>query len=407
MTASQFKTLQIINKMKHNLNRSLRFFVFRACITLIIMTTISSCTYVRRAIVHGKPNIDDYKIFANRKIETGTHQPWRLSKEYNRHKLPTTLVKGIEKYKTVAFLVAQNNEIKHESYWDGYNESSLSNSFSMAKSVIALLIGAAIDDGKIKSVDQKVSDFLPQFKDDLGAKLTIRHLLTMSAGLNWEESYAGLNAVTTRAYYGKNLEKIVRKMKVVTEPGVRNYYQSGSTQVLGFILEKVTGKTISAFASEKIWKPIGAKHPALWSLDKKEGHEKTYCCFNSNVRDFARLGQLILQKGKWQGRQIIPEKYITEAITPAKDLKAEEGDGMNNYYGFQFWYMEYKGLKIPYYRGILGQYIFVIPQKNAVVVRLGHERDSEYVDYFAPKDVVVYLEAALEILDEKESPSED
>lgn len=393
--------------MKQNLNHSLRLFVFRACTVLVIATIMSSCTHVRRAIVHGRPNIDDYKIFPNRTIETGKHQPWSLSKEYNQHKLSTTLTEGIEKYKTVAFLVAQNNEIKYESYWDGYKESSLSNSFSMAKSVIALLIGAAIDDGQIKNVDQKVSDFLPQFKDGLGAKLTIRHLLTMSAGLNWEESYAGINSVTTRAYYGKNLEKIVGKMKVVTEPGVRNYYQSGATQVLGFILEKATGKTISGLASEKIWKPIGAKHPALWSLDRKNGHEKTYCCFNSNVRDFARLGQLILQKGKWQGHQIISEKYITEAITPAINLKAEEGDGMNNYYGFQFWYMEYKGLKIPYYRGILGQYIFVIPQKNAVVVRLGHKRDNGYGGYFAPKDVEVYLDAALDILDEKESSSED
>lgn len=369
--------------------------------TFFIITSFPSHNYLRRAIYYNFVDLDDYKIFANRAIKTGTYQPWAKSINYNKKTPSQANLQKIESYETVAFLVLENSSIKYERYWGNYNDSSKSNSFSMAKSVISLLIGAAIDDGKIKSVDQKVADFLPQFKEGLNAELTIRHLLNMSSGLNWDESYAGPTSITTKAYYGKNLEKIVQQMKVVDKPGKRNNYQSGNTQVLAFLLEKATGKTIADYASEKLWKPLGARHEAFWSLDKESGHEKAYCCFNSNVRDFARLGQLILLKGRWQGRQIISEKYITEATTPAKELKAETGNKANNYYGFQFWILEYKGFKIPYMRGILGQYIFVIPQKNAVVVRLGHKRDPEYGAYVAPKDVYTYLDAALEILDKK------
>ena len=120
----------------------------------------------------------------------------------------------------------------------------------MAKSVISLLIGAAIDEGKIKSIDQKVGDFLPQFKEKgLNNRLTIRHLLSMSSGLNWDENYAGPTSMTTIAYYGKDLEKLMKEMKVVNTPGKKNMYQSGNTQVLAFILEKATGKTIADYAS--------------------------------------------------------------------------------------------------------------------------------------------------------------
>ena len=366
--------------------------------TFFIVTSFSSYNYLRGAIWYNYVDIDDYKIFHNRAIKTGKHQPWTNAADYNKKTPSEANIKKFEQYKTVSFLVLENNTVKYERYWEGYNESSKSNSFSMAKTVISLLIGAAIDEGKIKSADQKVNEFFPQFKGKFGNKLTIRHLLTMSSGFNWDESYAEITSITTKAYYGKDLERIVKQMKVIEEPGKRNNYQGGNTQVLAFIVEKATGKTIADYASEKLWVPMGAKHEALWSLDRKDGHEKAYCCFNSNARDFARLGQLILLKGKWQGKQLISEKYIEEATRPAKELKAETGQGMNNYYGFQFWYLEYKGLKIPYYRGILGQYIFVIPRKNAVVVRLGHDRDPVYGDFEAPNDVRVYLDAALEIL---------
>ncbi|EAY25884.1 beta-lactamase [Microscilla marina ATCC 23134] len=312
--------------------------------------------------------------------------------------LPVESLQSIKNYKTVAFLVVRNDSIQYEGYWDGHQQTSISNSFSMAKSVISLLVGIAIKEGKIKSIDQKVGDFLPQFKEGKSNQLSIRHLLTMSAGLSWNEGYSGLTSITTQAYYGQSLERVLKKANVVEKPGKRTNYQSGATQILGFILEKATGDSIAKYLSDKLWKPLGAHKKALWSLDTKNGHEKAFCCFNSTARDFARLGLLVLNKGKWKGTQLVPEAYIQEATMPATHLIAETGTQINNYYGLHFWFLEYKGMQIPYMRGILGQYIFIIPQKNAVVVRLGHQRDAENGEYDAPKDIYKYLDIVLNIL---------
>ena len=379
--------------------KKLGYFLAFLVAAFVVLSLIPGFQHLPKAVFYNFADIDDYQIFANRTIKAGKHQAWKEAKNYNSTELAPEQITKIESYETIAFLVVQDSAIKYERYWGEYGEASLSNSFSMAKSVVSLLIGAALGEGKIKSLDQKVSDFLPQFKEGMSNQLTLRNLLTMSSGLNWDESYANPLSMTTAAYYGDDLEGLMQEMKVVTTPGEKTVYLSGNTQVLAHVLQVATNKTLPEYATEKLWKPLGAKHDALWSLDAEEGREKAYCCFNSNVRDFARLGQLVLQKGNWKGQQLIPEAYIEEATAPASELKAQWAEGTNDYYGFQFWYLEYKGHKIPYMRGILGQYIFVIPEKNAVVVRLGHKRDKEKGEYYAPKDAFLYLDAALEILE--------
>ncbi len=367
-----------------------------AVVLLIVIIFIASQPYLQKALIHQQADIDDYKIFANRPVKTGTYQPWKIAADYNKKPVRDSLLTAIEGYETVAFLVIQNGEIRHEQYWDGYGPTSLSNSFSMAKSIVSLLVGMAIDEGKIKNVDQYVSDFLPEFKGGKNGWLTIKHLLTMSSGLNWNESYSNPFSVTTKAYYGNSLRDLVLNLKVEEDPGITNRYLSGNTQLLAFVLEKATGKPLSEYASEKLWKPLGAHYDALWSLDKEGGEEKAYCCFNSNAQDFARLGQLVLNRGRWNGRQLISEKYMSAAISRAAYLNDEAGDPVN-YYGYQFWVVEYKDLRITYFRGILGQYIFIIPEKNAVVVRLGKVRGKPIGHH--PTDIFVYLDAALALLD--------
>ncbi len=150
---------------------------------------------------------------------------------------------------------------------------------------------------------------------------------------------------------------------------------------------------------KKLWKPIGAKNPALWSVDNPNGIEKAYCCFNSNARDFARIGQLILNDGMYDDIHVVSKAYLDSATRAAKYLVDNKGD-LIDYYGYQFWVVNYKGYRIPFARGILGQYIFVIPGKNAVVVRLGHKRsDLRTIKPEMPDDVYLYLEAAMGILD--------
>lgn len=153
----------------------------------------------------------------------------------------------------------------------------------MAKSIVSLAIGAAIDDGFIKDVDQPVSDFYPEFQGYNGKPLTLRHLLTMSAGVDFDEAYSSPFSPTTKLYYGDDLQQIAFGMKEIEEPGVNFIYQSGVTQLLAFIVEKATGENISSYVSRKFWTPMNAEEDALWSLDKKDGIEKAYCCFNSNA----------------------------------------------------------------------------------------------------------------------------
>ncbi|MCG8473911.1 MAG: beta-lactamase family protein [Cytophagales bacterium] len=352
--------------------------------------------YLQKALIHQKANIDDYKIFANRKVETGNYIPWKISPSLNSYKIEGKEREDLEALDPVAFLVIQNGEIRYEEYWDGYSDSSLSNSFSMAKSIVSLLTGIAIKENKIKNVDQRASDFIPSYRNETNRSLSIRNLLTMSSGLNWDESYGSPCSITTKAYYGNDINPLIENLKVIQTPGKEYKYLSGNTQVLAMVLEKATGMKVGKYASEKLWKKIGAKNTALWSTDRKGGMEKAYCCFNSNARDFARLGQLVLNKGKWYGKQVVPAHYIKEAISPATYL-TRKGKPVD-FYGYQFWILNHRGMEIPYYRGILGQYIFAIPEKNAVVVRLGHKRSKEKIGVH-PKDVFQYIDLAMKIID--------
>jgi CubicO group peptidase (beta-lactamase class C family) len=253
----------------------------------------------------------------------------------------------------------------------------------------------ALDEGKIKSVDQPVSDFLPEFKEGDNSKLTIKHLLTMSSGINFDEDYVNPLAYPAQSYYGSDLKKLTYGYKLRDEPGKEFIYLSGNTELLSFVLEKATGKTLSEYASEKLWKPLGAKNSAFWSLDHKNGLEKAYCCFNSNATDFARIGELYLDSGKWNGQQLISTQYVLNSITPA-DLQS--GSAKNDEYGYSWWLIpDYKGHRIFYARGILGQYIICIPDKKMVVVRLGKKRKIRNDKAPHPADVYLYIDAALEM----------
>jgi len=380
------------------MKRSHKIIVGIVFLLAMLMIIAPPPPYAFRALWHGKPNIDDYKFFYNRTIEAGTHQPWEISDDYNTAELPDEIVERMADYDPVAFLVIQDEKIIYEEYWDGYNSNSISNSFSAAKSIVGLLVGAAIDDGYIKSLDQKVADFIPSFKEGEKSKIRIRDLLTMSAGLDWDEAYASLFSNTTESYYGTDLVGMINDRKAKKEPGKYHYYSSIETETLALTILNATGKSISNYASEKFWKNMGAQHDALWCLDHENGLEKAYCCFNSNARDFARWGQLILNNGTWNGNQLISETYLQQALSPAVYLIDEAGNKVD-YYGFHWWIINYKGYQIPYMRGILGQYVFAIKEKNAVVVRLGHKRSDELIGPNR-KDSFVYLDAAFHILDQ-------
>ena len=365
---------------------------------LLVFTAFPANSYLRKALRHGTPNIDDYLIFDNRTVKAGNPQPWRIAANYNRANIPAARLPYFEKLGTVAYLVVQDTAIVFEQYWDGYSAESLSNSFSAAKSIVSLLAGIARDEGKIASFDQPAAQFYPPFATDNRKEIKIKDVLTMSAGLDWNEAYSSAFSVTTKAYYGDHIEPLIAQLKSVEKPGVRYRYQSGVSELLSFIVANAVDTTLSGYASKKLWTPIGAEHDALWSLDRKDGLEKAYCCFNTNARDFARIGQLILNKGKWNGKQVVSEAFIDEATAPATWLKDGDTDRSVDFYGYQWWRLVRNGIEVKYARGILGQYIFVIPEKNMVVVRLGHKRSDVKTKDNYPEDIDVWIDTALEII---------
>lgn len=372
---------------------------FISVLLILCIGYFLSPLFLQKFLFYQKPNINDYQIFSNRTVEAGNYIPWDSAIDYNKKQFQTETLKKIDSMKPIAFLIVQRGKLKYEHYWENYSKDSLSNSFSMVKSIISLLIGIAIDDSLIQSVNQPVGDFIDEFSHGENAQLTIKHLLTMSSGLNWEEQKSGLVSVEPEAYFCEDLKKLIGELKVTATPGVKYKHQNGDTQLLAMILEKASGMTVSEYASLKLWKPIGAEHPALWSLDNKAGIEKAFCCFNSNARDFARIGQLILNSGMYDDIQVVSKNYLDSATTPASYLTDNQGQSVY-FYGYQFWLTKYQAYKVIFARGELGQYIFVIPGKNAVVVRLGYKEDEKNsINTEMPDDIYLYLKAAMEILD--------
>ncbi|MCC4212123.1 serine hydrolase domain-containing protein [Leeuwenhoekiella parthenopeia] len=339
-------------------------------VVLIIALYVFDYDYLLKAVRtiyltgHTTAYLEDYKKFDNTTIAHGTPQAWPEAANYNTHE-PSEKLKQIHKqYSSVAFLVIKNDSIVFENYYDGFGQTSKSNSFSMAKSYVSALLGKAIMQGHIKSLEQPVGDFIPEYATGTAALMTVGDLASMASGLNWDESYYSPFSVTTRAYFDDNLDPVMRNLGMKGEPGQGFTYLSGNTQLLAMVLEKATGKKLADYLSESLWKPIGAQEDALWQLDSEDGGlVKAYCCIASNARDFARLGKLYKDFGKWNGRQLLDSAFVAESIQPRF-----EGEP----YGYGFWLMDYKGKDVFMMRGHLGQYVMVLPEDDLIVVRLGH-----------------------------------
>lgn len=336
--------------------------------------------------------LEDYQYFDNRTIQSGSPQPWPVATDYNKVKATEALEAVHKQAQTVSFLVIKNDSLWHESYYEDYGKDSQSNSFSMAKSVVSAALGKAIMEGKIKSLDQKVADFYPEFKGGKAANLTVGDLSSMASGLNWDENYYSPFSITTRAYFDPELDKCILGLKCVDEPGKSYIYLSGNTQLLAMVVEKAVGKSLADYVSEKFWKPMGAEHPALWQTDKENGRVKAYCCIASNARDFARFGKLYEHYGKWNGQQILDSTFVAKSIVPRFPDSPQ--------YGYGWWLAEFKGKNVFYMRGHLGQYTIVVPDDKLIIVRLGKGRLANTEGPHS-KDFWVFLEETYRMLGQR------
>lgn len=356
--------------------------------------------HVQMGLKYNFANVDDYKLFSSNKIvKSSSPKPWQISENYNKKAPSKELLDLFDERKTCAFLVIKDGKIVYERYAQDYDKSTISGSFSMAKTVNALLIGKLLEQGKITSLDDDVKKYVPELTQIPDGKLKIRDVITMSGNIDWVESYWNIFSLTAESYYGNDLDKLMGKLKLKedNQQGKKWDYQSCCTQILGYIIKNVTKNSIAENANKYLWQPLGAESDALWSTDKN-GIEKSFCCINATARDFAKLGQMVLQHGQWDSIQVIDSNYIKAMTTPASYLKDEKNNTVD-WYGYQTWMINYKGHQIPYFRGILGQFIFVVPDANAVIVRLGKKIKKDPDDpHMQNDDIRNYIEAGLQVL---------
>ena len=363
---------------------------------LILSLYIFKKDYLLRAVRvtylngHSTAFLDDYKYFDNAIIQKSNQpQPWNLTKDYNSVRPTEKLEKLHQEVGTIAFLIIKNDSIWNENYYDNYSKDSKSNSFSMAKSIVSASLGKAIMEGKIKSLDQKVSDFFPEFSKGKSAEMTVGDLASMASGLNWDEAYYSPFSITTQAYFDDNLTPIILGLKGIETPGKTYKYLSGNTQLLAMCIEKATGKKLADYVSESFWKPMGAESDALWQTDKK-GLVKAFCCIASNARDFARFGKLYLHNGKWNGQQLLDSDFVAKSVRPRFKESSK--------YGYGWWLSEYKNKPLFYMRGHLGQYVIVIPEDQLIIVRLGNKEHKGTIENPHSKDLFIYLEESYKML---------
>ena len=351
-----------------------------------ILTAISR-TYL---VGNSTANIDDYKQFKSNTIANNKVQEWLLADNYATDKLPQDFRDELEKNDAVAFLVVKDGKLVTESYFDGYDEWSKTNSFSMAKTVVTLLTGIAIDEGYIESIRQPLIDFLPEFKDDsLAQRASLGSLSTMSSGYDWDESYYNPFSPTVKLYYGSDVVDFLTRGSFAHEPDTYHYYSSASTQLLAIALRRALRTenpdiTLSDYLSEKLWQPLGMNDDALWHIDNS-GMELGYCCINTNARNFAKLGQLMLQDGVWNGDTLVSPEYVKMMYEPV----------FVDYYGYSTWI----GVDAPepfyYFRGHLGQFVIVVPDQNLAVVRLGKTVGQGKVE----DNLKYYISAAIKLVE--------
>ena len=273
---------------------------------------------------------------------------------------------------THGFLVVHKDRLVYERYFARSDRRTLETSFSVAKSFVSTLVGIAIDEGLIGGVDDPVTDYLPELalRDPRFKRITLRHLLTMSSGIRYSETaFLGIPwpwRDPTYTYYGVDLRQVaLDRTQIDRPPGEEWHYNTYHPLLLGLVLERTTGTSVSRYMASRLWRPLGAEGDATWNLDsERSGFEKLESGLNARTADYARFGRLFLHGGRWKGRRVVSGAWVRDATAAHTST---EGD---NLYGY-FWWVDAERPGRYYALGDHGQYIYVAPDADAVVVRFG------------------------------------
>jgi CubicO group peptidase (beta-lactamase class C family) len=342
-----------------------------------------------RAMVWFEADVDDQQRFPSRAITRGDEvSPLPTGDEIDLDGYAgdlgggRTFDRSLGANETLAFLVVHRDRLVYERYFGDSERGTLQTSFSVAKSILSTMIGLAVEEGSIGSIEDRVTEYVPELleRDTRFERITLRDLLTMSSGLRYEEPDIpvpwGDDVLT---YYGVDLRAAaLEETEIVGPPGQEWHYNNFNPLLLGLVLERATGMSVSEYVATRLWQPLGAESDASWSLDSERTRfEKLESGFNATAADYARFGSMFLHDGEWNGDQVVPRDWVESAT--AGDASDPAG-----YYQY-FWWVDDERSDRYYALGNFGQYIYVAPDADAVIVRNGRDwgiENDRWLDLF-------------------------
>lgn len=298
---------------------------------------------------------------------------------------------------SVALLVARRGQLVHERYFNGYGADSIATSFSMAKSVVSLLLGIAIDQGRVASVQDPITRYLPELlaNDARFANIRLQHLLSMRSGIVFDEGYGSPFTEAARFYLTPDLRREVAALRIQRAPDQAYSYQSGDTQLLAMAIERATGQPLAQFAQRMLWQPMGAQHDASWSLDSQHsGVARAFCCLNARAVDYLRLGLMVLGEGQYNGQRIVSAAWLQQSLAAQAGLPGADDAAQRNierpgqpqaaFYAWQWRRRALPGVlplqpaPVVYAQGLYGQILLIDPVSQTVALRLGRDTGGRH-----------------------------
>lgn len=359
-------------------------------ITLLGSVIAFSPQYMYRIVRYGESDVKDYKIFPERIIKA-SQSPMIYEKalgnlehhviEYleNGQNRTTDFNDYMENTGTTAFIVVHNDKLIHEGYYNGHTRESINTSFSSVKSIVTMLIGIAIEEGHISSEKDSIAKYIPELKNSDFENITIEDLLLMRSPIKYREGYLWFGD-DAKTYYMPDLRNLaINSIKIDAKYDGGFLYNNYHPLLLGIILERSTGESVSSFLERTLWRKIGTEFDASWSLDShKTGFEKMESGLNYRTIDFVKIGSLLLNEGRWDDEQIISNEWLEKSIFAHFPLDSNDYKRypymLNSGIGYQYMWYSIENTKGGYdffAQGKYGQYLYISPENNVVIARNG------------------------------------
>ena len=350
--------------------------------------------YLRRVLRYRTPGAETYKIFpqeVSNKSDSAFHfiRPPKQRNDLdtlhvldgNNHSIP--LKDYLKNGQVNVFIVIRNDSILYERYDKGYSDTTLTSIFSGAKSMISIAIGKALADHSINNLDEKVTKYIPELKSNPAfAQITLKNLLDMKSGLEFQDALGGIVKAffsdEAKYYYTDDMKAQLMKVKLVNKPGTVWVYKSIDPILLGWVLKKATGKSVAQYFEANVWKQIGTQYDATWGLDQVNGLTNTASRFQVTAIDFAKIGRLYLNKGKYNGKQVVPEDWVNQSINIGAE-KPASAKGWQKSAHHYLWWIPQEGDKGDYAaEGMLGQRLYIDPKTNTIIVQFADHGAGNY-----------------------------